>query len=567
LRIRQSSIVFNPPHHALRRISIDRMGRVHWHHAPNKPVDVDRSAEDVLNFLMNVEACGKCYPGAETVKKVGENEYEWHMTERNVSNIKMAPVQRCKYARKGNVISWEPVHTDATNMDCTGKFTIEAKSPKQCSVQVEVDVETEIKIPRLLMPFAQKLGERETVNTWKSYVTALKSSIESGKITAGEMVFDDADALGELGRKRHDPAAREKEYLEVVNGYYDAVTDLYQTGWGSHFHFGVFYDMIEPAEVAIKRLETMIIKAGNITSDCYVLDVGCGVGGPTCNIAQVTGCKIVGLNINANQVDRARERAKDLGVSDLATFDVADAMKMPYPDCTFDVITFFESVCHMPSKADFFKECYRVLKPGGRISASDWMQCDNPAEEERRRYIEPICAAHAVPHMGSVQSYKRDMENAGFFVSTAIDLRAEGDILRNWEMLDQAMIKSFHERPVELYDKEKDPLMDMLLTGGVALSEGAKGGVFILGRFLAHKPTVEGRWDPPAKYGRFPQAGLGVNYVPMIGKSTVTLDKNLENVEIPVIADVMAPHAKLPEESKKRTAEEAGLTNGNASKH
>eukprot|EP00741_Cyanophora_paradoxa_P000661 tig00000430_g636.t1 len=532
------------------------MGRTTFvHNTSDKPVEIKKSAEDVLKLLMRVEEIAKCYPDCETIEKTGNDEFCWTMTEKQVSTIKMRLVHKCKYSRSGNSIEWGPSSEDQQHIS-TGKFTVADAGDGKCKLTVECKLDTEIPIPSMLMGFARKLGEREMKKTWNAYVEAIKKGAEEGKFQKGEL--DYTDPLGDILEQRNDPSAREKNYLDVVRAYYDAVTDLYQTGWGSHFHFGVFYDEKESAEVAIKRLETMVIKAGNINEKCFVLDVGCGVGGPTCNIALNTGCKIIGLNINQKQIERGRERAKELCVDHLVSFDNADAMKMPYADATFDVITFFESVCHMPDKKAFFRECFRVLKPGGRISGTDWMQCDNPDEEEVRRYVEPICSAHAVPHMGSVLSYATDLAEAGFMVSTAIDLRAEGDILRNWEMLDEAMIKSYKERPKELYDKNSDPLMDMLLTGGVGLSEGAKAGVFILGRFLAHKPTSERRWDPPASYGRFPDAGLGIKEVPLPGKSTVAVDSVLKDRAVQRISDVAAPNAKSDSEgeptSKKRKA-------------
>mmetsp|Transcript_8565 Transcript_8565/g.14732 ORF Transcript_8565/g.14732 Transcript_8565/m.14732 type:complete len:525 (-) Transcript_8565:57-1631(-) len=524
------------------------MGKVCCEHTnASSPIEVKCSAEDVIRYLSDVEKVAQCYPDADKVEKLGDGTYKWTMTERNVATVRLRGVQVCKYSRDGNSVVWEavdPTNGDKTNMQSNGKFLVEPTGDSSCKVLVEAKLETEVPIPQMLVGFARKLAEREMRLTWNAYLEAIKKAAETGELSKGVLNFE--DPLGERLQQRHDPAARTKDYLGTVNAYYDAVTEIYRSGWGNHFHFGLFFDKDEPAEVAIKRLETVIVTAGNISKECKVLDIGCGVGGPTCNIALMSGAKVTGLNINEKQLDMARKRAEELGVSDSVNFECADAMKMPYPDNTFDVITFFESVCHMPDKDLFFQECFRVLKPGGRISASDWMQCENPTEQEVHHFIEPICSAHAVPHMGSVGSYRRSMEKAGFIVATAVDLRVEGDILRNWEMLDSLAIKSFHEKPKELFTENNDPLMDMLITGGVALSEGAKAGVFILGRFLALKPTSPMRWDPPANYGIFPVAKAYGTQPPLVGPSTVEADRNLKR-----------PGAlPAPEESAKRAKKE-----------
>lgn len=216
-----------------------------------------------------------------------------------------------------------------------------------------------------------------------------------------------------------------------------------------------------------------------------VLDVGCGIGGPTLHIAKITSARIIGLNITRSQIEIAKKRAEEFGLSNRVTFDYGDAMHMQYPDNTFDAIVFFESICHMPNKDIFFAEAYRVIKPGGYIAGSDWVQCEDPTEYEKIHFIEPICDNHSVPALGSLYSYRTSMEKAGFIVHIAQDLRHEGEIMRNWELLDSKTIETFKSLPKGAID----PTMEMLLNGGIALSEGAKTGAFYIARFMAWKPS------------------------------------------------------------------------------
>lgn len=57
-----------------------------------------------------------------------------------------------------------------------------------------------------------------------------------------------------------------------------------------------------------------------------VLDVGCGVGGPAREIAKFTGAKIVGLNNNDYQIERATHYAAKEGLSDQLSFKKGDFM-------------------------------------------------------------------------------------------------------------------------------------------------------------------------------------------------------------------------------------------------
>jgi len=367
-------------------------------------------------------------------------------------------------------------------MTTSGKFTVEPKGPNACTLSAEVNAEASIEIPSLLVAFAKQVGNREMSSTWNAFLQGIKKTAESGTISKVAIVDEHVVKDQKFEKVRLDKNLRKDQYNTMVSDYYDVVTEVYQSGWGNHFHFASFKEG-ESLESAIKRLEETVAFSAGIKEKSVVLDVGCGVGGPTLHIAKVTGCTIRGLNINAKQVGIATQRAKDLGLSSRAFFDHGDAMKMPYKDNTFDAITFFESTCHMPDKQAFFRECFRVLKPGGRISGAEWLQCDTPTEHEVVQFIEPICAHHSVPHMGSLSSYREMMGKAGFKVHIALDQTLEGDILKNWEILDSKTVNAFKSIPKGTVD----PTAEMMISGGIALSEGARSGAFVLGRFLATK--------------------------------------------------------------------------------
>eukprot|EP01133_Synstelium_polycarpum_P009828 gene9828-11480_t len=446
----------------------------------SKPIEIGVSADKLCQFLLDVPTVSKCYPFVDKVELVSAGVYRWTMQERKVGSIQMKATHVTKYTRNGTTIQWE--NLAGGNMVSTGKFVITAKSAQQCVVSAEATVETDIEIPKLLVGFARTMGHREMGHTWDAYMASIKKTVESGKITIIAPV-EDVVKDEKFEKVRLQENLRTENYNTMVSDYYDIVTETYQSGWGNHFHFAPFKNNTENLETAVTRLEHEVADSARINKDSYVLDVGCGVGGPTLEIAKYTGCRIRGLNINKKQVGLATERAKTLGLSDRANFDHGDAMKMPYPDNTFDVVTFFESTCHMPDKALFIKECYRVLKPGGRLSGSEWLQCEKPTEKDTIQFIEPICAHHSVPHMGSLHSYRRMMEDAGLYVHIAMDLSQEGDILRNWEILDNKTINTFKALP----KGSVDPTIEMMISGAIALSEGARHGAFVLGRFLASK--------------------------------------------------------------------------------
>jgi len=64
-----------------------------------------------------------------------------------------------------------------------------------------------------------------------------------------------------------------------------------------------------------------------------VLDVGCGVGGPARQIAKFTGAKVVGLNLNEYQIERARRYTSEHGMDDQVQFVQGDFMVSRRCDC------------------------------------------------------------------------------------------------------------------------------------------------------------------------------------------------------------------------------------------
>ena len=125
-----------------------------------------------------------------------------------------------------------------------------------------------------------------------------------------------------------------------------------------------------------------LLELCHVGKDKYVLDVGCGVGVTPCYIANGHGCRVVGVDINGEMIERSRERASRENLTDLVTFRVADAQDLPFNDDLFDaVIT--ESVTAFPEdKQKAVMEYTRVTKPGGYVGLNEgtWLKVPPPPE-------------------------------------------------------------------------------------------------------------------------------------------------------------------------------------------
>ena len=93
-----------------------------------------------------------------------------------------------------------------------------------------------------------------------------------------------------------------------------------------------------------------------------VIDVGCGDGRHIVEAAR-RGCFAVGLDYDADELRRARERIGGQRV-DLV---VGDASRLPFRAATFDAVICTETLEHLPDDVGAMLEIARLLQPGGTL--------------------------------------------------------------------------------------------------------------------------------------------------------------------------------------------------------
>lgn len=154
-----------------------------------------------------------------------------------------------------------------------------------------------------------------------------------------------------------------------------------------------------------------LIQRLNINKDSYILDVGCGVGGPAVYIADKTGCRIAGIDINEVGVEMARKLAKNSNLEGRAEFHLGDAMEMPYPDNTFDLAISLNVMNVFEDKVGLFKEVLRVLKPKGAWAfLSGTFEMPDDPEISRK-----MARGYLIPqYYDSLENYREKLLQAGF---------------------------------------------------------------------------------------------------------------------------------------------------------
>lgn len=159
--------------------------------------------------------------------------------------------------------------------------------------------------------------------------------------------------------------------------YGDNMLNMLQAIWGRGF--------LSPGGAEeIGRL----IGDANLTG-ASVLDIGSGAGGAAITLIRKHGVGYVtGMDVEDTVITHARALVAEEGLNAKIGFVKAAPGPLPFPPQTFDVAFSKDSLVHIPAKGPLMAEVFRVLRPGGRFIASDWLiGHDGPPSPEMAAYI------------------------------------------------------------------------------------------------------------------------------------------------------------------------------------
>ena len=153
------------------------------------------------------------------------------------------------------------------------------------------------------------------------------------------------------------------------------------------------------AIASIKEGETVVDLGSGAGFDCFLAARQVGEAG-----------LVIGVDMTPDMISKARSNAENVKAANVE-FRLGEIEHLPIADGTADIVISNCVINLSPDKDSVYREAFRVLKPGGRLSISD-IVATRPLPEEIQENLMLVSAC--VGGAATIEETKTDLRNAGF---------------------------------------------------------------------------------------------------------------------------------------------------------
>ncbi|MDJ0709081.1 MAG: methyltransferase domain-containing protein [Woeseiaceae bacterium] len=248
--------------------------------------------------------------------------------------------------------------------------------------------------------------------------------------------------------------------------YHDNMVTMLELIWGRGY-------MAPGGRGNVARLLDGTEPAGKL-----ILDIGCGIGGPAMDMVRLHGAQVVGVDLEAPLIERAKAEAREAGLHEHCQFLHVQPGGLPFADASFDIVTSSGAVTQTPDKPALFAEVRRVLRPGGHFRCYEWMRSEREYSEDMLYWFK---LEELTYDMQTLEQYGALLSAAGFESVATTDASAwyRREVRREYDLIRGKL----YGRMVELLgQRDADHFVENWRAGVIVCESGEMRQGYCAGR-------------------------------------------------------------------------------------
>jgi demethylmenaquinone methyltransferase/2-methoxy-6-polyprenyl-1,4-benzoquinol methylase len=232
-----------------------------------------------------------------------------------------------------------------------------------------------------------------------------------------------------VDRSRSEPRVFARQLFDGLPRRYDVLAEVLSFGQNTRWR---------------RAMVDAVVRA--IPPPGRILDVATGTAGVALQLSERTGADVVGLDLTAQMLDRARTRIATHDRSERVRLVQGDGSRLPFADASFDALTFTYLLRYVADPAATLRELARVVRPGGVVASLEFAVPPGPVWKPLWR----LYTAAVLPVAGGL-SGGREWWEVGRFLGPSIS-RHYADYPVDWTVhaWREAGIDDVHTRRMSL---------------------------------------------------------------------------------------------------------------------